>query len=286
MKIQKFEDLIARQKSQDIAIDIYASFKEIKDWGFKDQICRAAVSISNNIAEGFDRQSKKEFIRFLYIALGSCSEVKSMLYLAKRLNYLDHTRAEKLQLQSIEISKIITGLIRSLDVAKTDNSQLNTDNCKTITMKNLEIGDKAPAITAKNQNGETIQLSDFTGKKVILYFYPKDNTPGCTTEACNFRDNYQSLLSDGFEVLGVSIDSEQSHQKFITKHDLPFNLLADEDQKIVNDYGVWVEKNMYGRKYMGTARTTFVIDEEGIIRHIIKKVDNKNASQQIRDLVG
>lgn len=153
-------------------------------------------------------------------------------------------------------------------------------------MKNLEIGDKAPAITANNQNGETIQLSDFKGKKVILYFYPKDNTPGCTTEACNFRDNYQSLLSDGFEVLGVSVDSEQSHQKFIAKHELPFNLLADEDQKIVNDYGVWVEKNMYGRKYMGTARTTFVIDEEGIIRHIIKKVDNKNASQQIRDLVG
>lgn len=152
-------------------------------------------------------------------------------------------------------------------------------------MEKLQIGDKAPAIAAKNQNGETIKLSDFHGKKVILYFYPKDNTPGCTTEACNFRDNYQSLVKDGFEVIGVSIDSEQSHQKFISKFDLPFNLLADEDQKIVNDYGVWVEKNMYGRKYMGTARTTFVIDEQGIIQHIIKKVDNKNASQQIRDLV-
>lgn len=151
-------------------------------------------------------------------------------------------------------------------------------------MKELEIGDKAPAIEAKNQSGETIKLSDFKGKKVILYFYPKDNTPGCTTEACNFRDNYQSLVKDGFEVIGVSIDNEQSHQKFISKFDLPFNLLADEDQKIVNDYGVWVEKNMYGRKYMGTARTTFVIDEDGIIQHIIKKVDNKNASQQIRDL--
>jgi peroxiredoxin Q/BCP len=151
-------------------------------------------------------------------------------------------------------------------------------------MKELEIGDKAPAISAKNQKGETIKLEDFKGKKVILYFYPKDNTPGCTTEACNFRDNYQSLLNDGFEVLGVSIDSEQSHQKFIAKHELPFNLLADEDQKIVNDYGVWVEKNMYGRKYMGTARTTFVIDEHGVIEHIIKKVDNKNASQQIKDL--
>ncbi|MCC2598843.1 thioredoxin-dependent thiol peroxidase [Sphingobacterium sp. FBM7-1] len=152
-------------------------------------------------------------------------------------------------------------------------------------MDKLQIGDKAPAIEAKNQNGELIKLTDFLGKKVILYFYPKDNTPGCTTEACNFRDNYQSLRNDGFEVIGVSIDNEQSHQKFTSKFDLPFNLLADDDQKIVNDYGVWVEKNMYGRKYMGTARTTFVIDEQGIIQHIIKKVDNKNASQQIRDLI-
>ncbi|ERJ58549.1 thioredoxin-dependent thiol peroxidase [Sphingobacterium paucimobilis] len=151
-------------------------------------------------------------------------------------------------------------------------------------MSELKIGDQAPAIQAKNQNGEIVNLSDFSGKKIILYFYPKDNTPGCTTEACNFRDNYQSLLSKGFEVLGVSIDSEQSHQKFISKFELPFNLLADEDQKIVNDYGVWVEKNMYGKKYMGTARTTFVIDEKGKIEHIIKKVDNKNASQQILDL--
>ncbi|SKB79415.1 peroxiredoxin Q/BCP [Sphingobacterium nematocida] len=151
-------------------------------------------------------------------------------------------------------------------------------------MSNLKIGDQAPPIQAKNQNGDLINLSDFAGKKVILYFYPKDNTPGCTTEACNFRDNYQSLLGKGFEVLGISIDSEQSHQKFISKFELPFNLLADENQKIVNDYGVWVEKNMYGKKYMGTARTTFVIDEKGNIEHIIKKVDNKNASQQILDL--
>lgn len=150
--------------------------------------------------------------------------------------------------------------------------------------KILEAGDKAPEIIAKNQAGEELKLSDFRGKKVILYFYPKDNTPGCTTEACNFRDNYEALQKEGFEVLGVSIDSEQSHQKFIAKHELPFNLLADEDKKIVEDYGVWVEKNMYGRKYMGTARTTFIIDEEGIILHVIKKVDNKNASQQIRDL--
>ena len=152
-------------------------------------------------------------------------------------------------------------------------------------MSTLEVGAKAPAIKAKNQHGETVQLTDFKGKKVILYFYPKDNTPGCTTEACNFRDNYQALLKDGFEVIGVSIDNEQSHQKFINKFELPFTLLADEDQKIVNDYGVWVEKNMYGKKYMGTHRTTFVIDEKGIIQHIIKKVDNKNATQQIRDLM-
>jgi peroxiredoxin Q/BCP len=152
-------------------------------------------------------------------------------------------------------------------------------------MKELKEGDKAPAIKAKNQKGEPVELKDYLGKKVILYFYPKDNTPGCTTEACNFRDNYQSLLQDGYEVLGVSIDSEQSHQKFISKYELPFNLLADEDKKIVEDYGVWVEKNMYGRKYMGTARTTFVINEKGIIEHIIRKVDNKNASRQIRDLV-
>jgi len=152
-------------------------------------------------------------------------------------------------------------------------------------MAELKVGDKAPQFKSKNQNGEEVKLSDFKGKKVILYFYPKDNTPGCTTEACNFRDNYQSLLKDGFEVIGVSIDSEQSHQKFISKFELPFSLLADEDKKIVEAYGVWVEKNMYGKKYMGTARTTFIIDEKGIIQHIIKKVDNKNASQQIRDLL-
>ncbi len=153
-------------------------------------------------------------------------------------------------------------------------------------MAELQVGEKAPAITAKNQHGETVSLSDFKGKKVILYFYPKDDTPGCTTEACNFRDNYQSLKADGFEVIGVSVDGEQSHQKFIKKHSLPFTLLADEDQQIVHDYGVWVEKNMFGNKYMGTARTTFLIDENGTITHIIKKVDNENASQQVRDLLG
>jgi len=145
-------------------------------------------------------------------------------------------------------------------------------------MATLEIGQKAPDFSAKNQHGETVHLSDFKGKKVILYFYPKDNTPGCTTEACNFRDNYQSLKKDGFEIIGVSVDGEASHQKFISKHELPFQLLVDEDKRLVEAYGVWVEK------HMGTARTTFVIDADGIIQHIIKKVDNKNASQQIRDL--
>lgn len=152
-------------------------------------------------------------------------------------------------------------------------------------MATLKDGDIAPAFTAKDQNGGQVQLKDFLGKKVILYFYPKDSTPGCTTEACNFRDNYQSLSKEGFEVIGVSVDGQASHQKFIAKHDLPFLLLADEDKQIVDSYGVWIEKNMYGKKYMGTARTTFIIDEEGVISHIINKVDNKNASQQIRDLL-
>lgn len=152
-------------------------------------------------------------------------------------------------------------------------------------MATVKTGDQAPEIISKDQHGQPLRLSDFQGKKVILYFYPRDNTPGCTTEACNFRDNYEQLVQDGFEVIGVSTDSEQSHQKFIAKHELPFILLADEDQKIVSDYGVWVEKKMYGKQFMGTARTTFVIDEKGIVQHIIKKVDNKNASQQIRDLL-
>jgi len=151
-------------------------------------------------------------------------------------------------------------------------------------MATLEIGQQAPDFSAKNQNGETVHLADFRGKKVILYFYPKDNTPGCTTEACNFRDNYQSLKKDGYEIICVCVDSEASHRKFIDKHELPFQLLVDEDKSLVEAFGVWVEKNMYGKKYMGTARTTFVIDENGIIQHIINKVDNKNASQQIRDL--
>ena len=152
-------------------------------------------------------------------------------------------------------------------------------------MAELKEGDKAPAFTAKDQNGNLVSLSDFLGKEVILYFYPKDDTPGCTAEACSFRDNYQTLLTQGFEVIGVSTDDEQSHQKFITKYQLPFTLISDTDKKIVEAYGVWVEKNMYGKKYMGTARKTFFIGKEGEIKKIIDKVDTQNSSQQILDLV-
>lgn len=150
-------------------------------------------------------------------------------------------------------------------------------------MAELNEGQKAPDFTAKDQNGADISLSDFSGKEVILYFYPKDDTPGCTAEACSFRDNYQSLLGQGFEVLGVSTDDEKSHQKFISKYSLPFPLISDTDKNIVELYGVWVEKNMYGKKYMGIARKTFIIGKDGIITKIITKVDTKNSSQQVID---
>ncbi|MDO8991764.1 thioredoxin-dependent thiol peroxidase [Daejeonella sp.] len=152
-------------------------------------------------------------------------------------------------------------------------------------MTELTEGQKAPDFKAKDQNGKSISLSDFSGKDVILYFYPKDDTPGCTAEACSFRDNYQSLLKEGFEVLGVSTDDEKSHQKFITKYSLPFSLIADTDKKIVEAYGVWVEKNMYGKKYMGVARKTFIIDKNGLIQKIIDKVDTKNSSGQVLDSI-
>lgn len=152
-------------------------------------------------------------------------------------------------------------------------------------MNELKQGDNAPQFTAKDQNGTTVTLSQFNGKKVILYFYPKDNTPGCTAEACDFRDNYQSLTAKGITVLGVSVDDEKSHQKFITKYDLPFTLLADTDKKIVESYGVWAEKSMYGKTYMGINRTTFIIDEEGKIAHIITKVDTKNPTAQVLELL-
>ena len=145
----------------------------------------------------------------------------------------------------------------------------------------LSVGIPAPSFEAKDQNGNIIKLSNFKGKKVVLYFYPKDATPGCTAQACNLRDNYEALQKAGFIVLGVSSDSEKSHLKFIEKQNLPFPLIADEDLKVHEAYGTWVEKSMYGRKYMGTARTTFVIDENGILTEIIEKVDTKNHTNQI-----
>ena len=152
-------------------------------------------------------------------------------------------------------------------------------------MSILKEGDKAPAFTSKDQNGNLVSLDQFSGKKVVLYFYPKDSTPGCTAEACDFRDNYQGLKSKGIEVLGVSVDDEKSHQKFITKYELPFTLLADTDKAIVEAYGVWGEKSMYGKKYMGTNRTTFIIDEDGNIAHIITKVDTKAPTAQVLELI-
>jgi peroxiredoxin Q/BCP len=145
----------------------------------------------------------------------------------------------------------------------------------------LQIGDKAPDLKINDQDGNLVKLADFKGKKLVLYFYPKDMTPGCTTESCNLRDNYKLLLKQGYEVLGISTDSEKSHQKFIAKEKLPFSLLADVDKVVHDRYNTWVEKSMYGRKYMGTARTTFVIDEKGIITEIISKVDTRNHTDQI-----
>ena len=145
-----------------------------------------------------------------------------------------------------------------------------------------EIGKKAPNFSALDENEKTVSLADFTGKKLVLYFYPKDDTPGCTAEACSLRDNYQDLLDKGYAVLGVSPDEPKKHTKFIAKYNLPFSLMADTDQTVCNAYGVWVEKSMYGRKYMGVARTTFIIDENGILTEIIEKVDTKNPASQIK----
>lgn len=145
----------------------------------------------------------------------------------------------------------------------------------------LNIGDKAPNFKAKNEAGETLSLGDFKGKKLVLYFYPKDDTPGCTAEACNLRDNYKTLLKNGYAILGVSPDTAAKHQKFIAKYELPFSLLADEDHAVSEAYGTWAEKSMYGKTYMGIVRTTFVIDEKGKIENIIEKVDTKNHSAQL-----
>ncbi|AYQ31062.1 thioredoxin-dependent thiol peroxidase [Runella sp. SP2] len=145
----------------------------------------------------------------------------------------------------------------------------------------LQVGDKAPSFEAKDQDGNTIKLSDFQGKKIVIYFYPKDSTPACTAQACSLRDNYDALLHKGFAVLGVSVDDEKSHKKFANKYSLPFPLLADPEHTIVEAYGVWGEKMLYGRKYMGTIRTTFIIDEAGVIQEVISKVDTKNHAGQV-----
>jgi thioredoxin-dependent peroxiredoxin len=148
-------------------------------------------------------------------------------------------------------------------------------------MTHLKEGQKAPEIEGTDQNNNKIKLSDFLGNKVILYFYPKDNTPGCTAEACNLRDNHEYLLKKGYKVIGVSPDNEKSHKGFAGKYALPFPLLADPEKKILTSYGVWGEKKMYGKTVTGVLRTTFIIDEKGIIEKIISKVDTANHTQQI-----
>ena len=153
-------------------------------------------------------------------------------------------------------------------------------------MVQLVEGTTAPDFSGINQKGETISLSGFKGKKLILYFYPKDNTPGCTAETCNLNDNYEFWISKGYEVIGISPDSVSSHQKFVEKYGLKFNLIADTSKEILEAYGVWGEKVNYGKTYMGVIRTTFVIDEKGVIEKIFKKVDTKeHTSQIVKDLL-
>ena len=148
-------------------------------------------------------------------------------------------------------------------------------------MTHLKIGDSAPAINSIDQNGDVITLEQFKGKKVVLYFYPKDMTPGCTVQSCNLRDNYQALLDKGYVVLGCSADSPARHVKFIEKYDLPFSLISDEDKKVVEDYGVWGPKKFMGKEYDGITRTTFIIAEKGLIEDVITKVDTKEHTSQI-----
>ena len=147
----------------------------------------------------------------------------------------------------------------------------------------MNVGDKVPEVLGLNEKGEEIRISNYKGKKVVLYFYPKDNTPGCTMEACNLRDNYAQLREAGYEVIGVSIQNAQSHQKFIDKYELPFTLIADTENQLVEAFGVWGEKTMCGRKYMGTFRTTFLIDEAGVVERIIgpKEIKTKDHAAQI-----
>ncbi len=150
----------------------------------------------------------------------------------------------------------------------------------------LIVGDKIPEILGKNQNGKEIKASDFSGKKLVLYFYPKDNTSGCTAQACSLRDEYSKLQDKGYQIVGVSVDSEKSHQKFIAKHNLPFDLIVDEQKTLSEQFGTWGEKKMYGRTYMGMFRTTFIINEEGVIEKIFtpKQIKTKEHSIQILSL--
>lgn len=145
----------------------------------------------------------------------------------------------------------------------------------------LAEGSKAPAFKGINEKGETIKLSDYKGQKLVLYFYPKDSTPGCTAEACDLRDNYNTLIKQGYAVVGVSPDSPKSHTKFIEKYELPFSLIADEDHSIADAFGAWGEKSMYGKKYMGILRSTFIINEKGIIERVIEKVNTKAHAKQV-----
>lgn len=150
-------------------------------------------------------------------------------------------------------------------------------------IKGLVVGDTIPAILGNDENGVEVKASDFAGKKLVLYFYPKDSTPGCTAQACSLRDNYERLMAKGYAVLGVSVDSAASHKKFIEKQNLPFSLIADTDKKLVEKFGVWGEKTLAGRKYMGTFRTTFIVDENGVIEEIIspKEIKTKEHATQI-----
>ena len=151
-------------------------------------------------------------------------------------------------------------------------------------MTTLKIGDKAPGFESKDQYGKTIKLSDFKGKKVVLFFYPKASTPGCTAEACNLRDNYQSFQAKGYEIIGVSADSEKRQLNFSSKQELPYSLLADEDKEVIMAYGVWGPKKFMGKEYDGIHRTTFVIDKDGKIEDVITKVKTKDHSAQILEV--